>query len=742
MREEGKSMKKVLVMISGFFLLLLSAAGCGEEPKEKEGNKIYYEETNIPLPEGTEMLYDIYEDGGVSVLGDAGNGIGTFSYSEKDKSWEQTNEPWEELSDSVVIDAKAFNEDVIYVSVLKDAMLTQDKEAWSQLAVKYYVLQKDGGMKEIPMELPTEDDQQQKNIFQCMICDEDMLIGKDNSDSIYCFSLDGQQKYKIEETESINGMVKVDGLLYVAFSSQEILCLDAKSGKPADGEEKIKQFLEVSDGEYAIRGTKESIYKINSKKMYRYDLEKKTSEQLLDFSHYGLKNGYNFKIMPDENGDIYVLYLLQDGTYVLGKYIYKEEGIEVKAEAFTIYSLKENYGLQRQVDLFSAKYPEIRIEIKYGLSGEDGTTKADALKLLNTELLAGKGYDLLLLDDLPVESYIREGMLKDLNEITDMDTLSDDLFKNMLEPYADEKGQYAVPCGFLLYGIVGKEEYVNSFADTDDFLTLAENTGLPFAVHDYNLSETANIIYLQHASECFRDDGTADQEKLKELYSYFDRVYRISGNSFGEELQEDGIGNGWEINSMDRAIEWIYYDKLPFVMAPYMSSDGLKAAKFLEDEQGYSCGYLEEEGELLYNDRMIFGVPENTEQEETAGKFIEFVLKEGLRKASSNLMILPVNPTVLEAQLKQSLDGKDIYTISSFGYESDSEMTDVKGKTWKEEECKKLQEKISTAKKVKYAEAEVREMVIDGANDYCLGKKTLDVSAEDTARTLTLRNQE
>ena len=69
-------------------------------------------------------------------------------------------------------------------------------------------------------------------------------------------------------------------------------------------------------------------------------------------------------------------------------------------------------------------------------------------------------------------------------------------------------------------------------------------------------------------------------------------------------------------------------------------------------------------------------------------------------------------------------------------------MTDVKGKTWKEEECKKLQEKISTAKKVKYAEAEVREMVIDGANDYCLGKKTLDVSAEDTARTLTLRNQE
>ena len=51
------------------------------------------------------------------------------------------------------------------------------------------------------------------------------------------------------------------------------------------------------------------------------------------------------------------------------------------------------------------------------MSGNDGVTRTDALKTLNTEIMAGKGPDILILDGISSETYAEQGMLEDLSGI-------------------------------------------------------------------------------------------------------------------------------------------------------------------------------------------------------------------------------------------------------------------------------------------------------------------------------------
>ena len=49
--------------------------------------------------------------------------------------------------------------------------------------------------------------------------------------------------------------------------------------------------------------------------------------------------------------------------------------------------------------MFRKSHPDVYVKQEIGLSGDYGMTKEDAVRNLNTSLLAGEGPDLLLLDE-------------------------------------------------------------------------------------------------------------------------------------------------------------------------------------------------------------------------------------------------------------------------------------------------------------------------------------------------------
>ena len=53
---------------------------------------------------------------------------------------------------------------------------------------------------------------------------------------------------------------------------------------------------------------------------------------------------------------------------------------------------------------------------EYAVESDGSGNPEDAIDTLNTQLLNKEGPDLLLLDDLPVDSYIERGVLEDLTD--------------------------------------------------------------------------------------------------------------------------------------------------------------------------------------------------------------------------------------------------------------------------------------------------------------------------------------
>lgn len=88
-----------------------------------------------------------------------------------------------------------------------------------------------------------------------------------------------------------------------------------------------------------------------------------------------------------------------------------------KNTVLKIYSLKENSMIRSSLAFFRREHTDISINYTVGYTGEDGFSVSDAIRKLNTEIMADEGPDIIVLDNLPVEEYISKGVLEPVTDI-------------------------------------------------------------------------------------------------------------------------------------------------------------------------------------------------------------------------------------------------------------------------------------------------------------------------------------
>ena len=91
----------------------------------------------------------------------------------------------------------------------------------------------------------------------------------------------------------------------------------------------------------------------------------------------------------------------------------------------------------------------MRVNFEVGTSG--GASAEDALRTLNTELVAGKGPDVLILDGMPLQSFIDKGVLAELSQVIS----ADGLIPQVVDPMRTDGKLYAVPTRFTVPGKAG-----------------------------------------------------------------------------------------------------------------------------------------------------------------------------------------------------------------------------------------------------------------------------------------------
>ncbi|MGL6198340.1 MAG: hypothetical protein ACRC3H_05330 [Lachnospiraceae bacterium] len=738
----------IKIVITIFPLILLG--GCTQNNDKKHVN---YVETNIALPDETLRIYDMVENenGNFTILTESQTQSGClYELNKNEKKWKKTNNEWEGLENSAILDAKFWKENTYYTSLLYNSLLAATEEEFNALNPKYFIAFYDGSNKEIELDLSKGDGLVDDNYFTVLCKKEDSLVGIDNANIIYSFSKEGQLNYANSEVKNLQAnilkIVEVKDIIYVILNNEKMYCMDTNTGRKIKGNKNIIDFLSYTENnrgvyEIFVDNDQNKIYKLDSKKIFCYDLEHETNKEILELQYFDLRNGIQFQMFVGKDDTLYISYTLGDGTIKLNQYKYMEKGIEVEKQALTIYSLTENYKLECLVDAFKIKYPDQPIEIIYGYTNEDGKTKSDAIQSLNTELLAGNGTDLIIMDGLSVDTYYEEGLLKSLNGIIDMETVRNELFVNMLSPYEDNNVQFAIPGGFHMYGIVGKPDYVDVFEDIDRLLTITEGAKLDFAIPSYHLSETANIIYLSRIQDCFLDSGELDNEKLMQMFVELERLYKLSGNPFTETNDSENIFEGGEDYSMNAAIEWIYYSDLPYVIAPFTNTESFFATNYITAEKVYTQKYLLDNEKLVFNNQIVMAMNAQSSNTEDVKTFIEFVLKEGQETLAQTLLTLPVNKNTLKGLLMDQ-DKQEPFQLTEFSWEGDLEVTKVMGLGLNSEDYKFLSKEIESGVKFDYGDALLKEAIMEEASNYCLDKKTLDNSVNDAAKKVLVYNKE
>ena len=190
-----------------------------------------------------------------------------------------------------------------------------------------------------------------------------------------------------------------------------------------------------------------NFYYINTQGIYRLVQGGSLSEALMEGSRYSFGSptyGINAFARTAE-GDFLAALSLPDGGSRLMRYVYDPEALTRPDKELRVYSLTDSPTARAAITAFQQSRQDVQVNYEVALEeGASAQQREDALRTLNTELVAGQGPDVLILDGLPLESYIDKGALADLDGLLD----TDGVIPQLLEPFRTENGIFALPTRF------------------------------------------------------------------------------------------------------------------------------------------------------------------------------------------------------------------------------------------------------------------------------------------------------
>lgn len=526
-----------------------------------------YLEREVMLPEemqGEEYRRRIYlqrfQNGQLAVL-DINEGM--FVSEDWGESWEQRDCPLcEAYCKGAYVSMVAISPDgamaVIY-NPLEDEEEADTEAGIDAYRPQYGYMDADGNVKDL-----TWSDEREW-IHQFWFGKDGRLYGYAIDGRVYEMDLQGEAHKQLFEMEGLSQYVCFTKHAMVVFGSRGVLIYDLESGMLTE-DQVLEAFVTehvgdkiTTDGDgyglAAAEGEEEDVlYLAYSGGLYRHVLYGAAMEQVADGSMNSLGDPrrvmQGFAAFP---GDEFVI-LYDEGK--LYRYVYDPDLPMVPKEEVCIYGLLEDEAIRQAVSLYQREHPEVYIRYEIGLSGDHSMTSEDAVKNLNTRILAGEGPDLLALDGLPMDSYIEKGVLTDLSGVVYKMQQETSLFENLIDACRDEGKLWYVPVRFRLPLVVGDKESVARIQDlaslADEVEALRERypsgglTGL--------LTEEAMLRELQVTSSgAWMDVKThqIDEEKLTDFLVQARRIYQAEIQGYDERELSDARENVEEYQNSD-----------------------------------------------------------------------------------------------------------------------------------------------------------------------------------------------
>lgn len=386
--------------------------------------------------------------------------------------------------------------------------------------------------------------------------------------------------------------------------------------------------------------------------LYRYVWNGAVVEQVADGQMVAL---------GDSQYDPRALQILDDGefrVYFSGNYMaemYYDETLPMQPSGeLMVYSLKENGRIRYAGRLFQKEHPDVLVRYETGMDGDNAVSREDALKNLNTRILAGEVPDVIILDDMDMRQYAEKGVLRELDDILQPYLEEGILYRHIVEGMrmTEKNRLYGVPLTVDLPMCLGEEKYLKEMQGLDGLVAAAE---LARAEHpegpllDTPDRESLFDLLIPICLPAWTgEDGSLDTEELTAFYQAAVSLWELDSAGLSEEkrskwqqnLEEEesdltnimfgqyddysGIGETW-ISLGYQKNAWYGMTNLHVRMENYESG---WAAKKLEDEVAFQR--LTGQAGNVYRARTIVGLCEQAKEPALAGDFMELLLSDRL----------------------------------------------------------------------------------------------------------------
>ena len=359
----------------------------------------------------------------------------------------------------------------------------------------------------------------------------DLVVGY--MDKIVRYGSDGNEKMRYDAT-GISFTVKENQIIHNNNTMDAIVISDLDSGNvlsTVSYPDVWESAMDTSSGSLAAMDETGALYIVNHGGIHRLAPGGSLWETVVDGSltSLGAPSAEILALLLDGQGGFYVVIGNQQ-DYSLAHYTYSSETSSVPGDTISIYALQDNETVRQAVGEFQRAHPDYQVDFRYGLSGSTAASITDLIRTLNTELLAGKGPDVLLLDGLPVDSYIEKGVLLDMGSVLNPMIESGVILPNIAAAYAQNGTVYTIPTRIAFPVMIGSTDTVGSLSSLKALADAVTKSGDANYLSVNTSKGRVAEFYITCSPAWMNADGTIQEQALADFLTDIKRIGDVTGD--------------------------------------------------------------------------------------------------------------------------------------------------------------------------------------------------------------------
>lgn len=725
-------------------MIFTTACGNGKEDSVKAMGR--YVEQRLEFPEKDQTpIQMLQRSDGTLDLYYTSNDIGTQYekyHSADGQNWEASQVKWN-VPKGQYFNRLAYDEnDAAYL------MTTSYGKDGATADTYVYRMDQKGGLEQIPMDWRDENGGKPKlGIMGAMQIGDGRIFVDQGSSGVGQYGLDGsfQRLYSAGSGSSTQGFANFtlqENKLYVIDGSgNSVLSYNIGDGSLS----KTIPFDNFAENTQIASGQGGAVYLYNRNGVFRLVKDGSLWEKLIDGSltSFIIPTLYFSELTEGTDGAFYLMGGDGQNQAQLYKYVYDKNIASLPEKELTVYSLGENALLRQTAGEFQLNHPDTRVNLQVAMGEASAATKSDLIRALNTELLNGKGPDVILLDGMPVDSYIEKGVLADLSGIIKDLNGSETMNKTVMDTFQKKDGLFAVPTTFQIPVIITDRSYAADMKDLNSLTAFAQSQGSKPLIGDKSPDRLMQIFF----SSClpaWMQGGQIDSAKLKTFLEDMKTITDTPAKSYATEdrnvrsggqtaiLQDRAAadarqGSASSVDTLDDMYHWAFGRSLAFTSQLAGDSAMMRIVLAMRHQGNATMVPLPGQAGPAYIPMGIMGINAKSENQDSAKEFLKLMLSEKIQQAANNREGFSVNLAALNDYISKT-DSNLYFSIQGSSYDENEEL---EGEMPTSEEKKSLLALCNSVETPYLADETLTDAIRKEAQGYFTGEKNVDQTVAD-----------